>query len=357
MVTLAELKRNKDTILAVWPIYDPVAEMWWMHEIIENEDHEIEWREHYYPLADGHIKAEGYPDKAAAIQSANEKNLVFTEKLLSSDRDPILKQSLQLKTRKSLQSKERLQNEEALMLSEAIKKHANDERVLIEELKIATESEQYRNALFEQLNAMPYLKLVRLGKSATNHHGNCVLYKNMDGSWSRPYFVGKKGVISSERAKIAQGFGFSEHDHWGRTKVKIRQILLPRANQLLQQASVQRLLAEALAKGDRVLVSNGVVFWYEPDGNIGWQVKTTYSNKASENSAIWIEGKIHSTNHGRLVILPYIKDNGEQVQGHTKNAPHEGPAKPRHPDHYVDIPFKLYDGDLMIGLLGELPYE
>jgi hypothetical protein len=30
---------------------------------------------------------------------------------------------------------------------------------------------------------------------------------------------------------------------------------------------------------------------------------------------------------------------------------------PRHPDNYFEIPFSLYDGDLMIGLFGELLYE
>jgi hypothetical protein len=30
---------------------------------------------------------------------------------------------------------------------------------------------------------------------------------------------------------------------------------------------------------------------------------------------------------------------------------------PRHRDHHIEIPFSLYDGDLMIGLFGELPYE
>ena len=61
--------------------------------------------------------------------------------------------------------------------------------------------------------------------------------------------------------------------------------------------------------------------------------------------------------HGRLVILPFIKDNGERVKGHTKNGPKDGRAKPRYPSQYVEIPFKRLDGDLMIGLLGELLYE
>lgn len=70
----------------------------------------------------------------------------------------------------------------------------------------------------------------------------------------------------------------------------------------------------------------------------------------------WKEDTIRSTNHGRLVILPYIKEGGEQVRSHTKNGPNNWRALPRHPDHYVDIPFSLYEGDLMIGLFGELPY-
>jgi hypothetical protein len=117
------------------------------------------------------------------------------------------------------------------------------------------------------------------------------------------------------------------------------------------------LLAESLARGERVLVSNGIVFWYEDDGGIGWQVKATSSTRESEGATLWKEGTIRSTNHGRLVILPYIKEDGEHVRGHTKNGPNDGPSEPRHPDHYVDIPFSQFDGDLMIGLFGELSYE
>ncbi|UQV18974.1 hypothetical protein MU852_03655 [Brevundimonas albigilva] len=117
------------------------------------------------------------------------------------------------------------------------------------------------------------------------------------------------------------------------------------------------MLAEALARGERMLVSNGIVFWYEPDGQLGWMVKSTTSDKGEDGATLWREGTILSTNHGRLVVLPYIKENGEFVRGHTKNGPGDGRAKPRHPDHYVEIPFRELKGDLMIGLFGELPYE
>lgn len=72
------------------------------------------------------------------------------------------------------------------------------------------------------------------------------------------------------------------------------------------------------SRGERVLVSNGIVFWYEDDGGIGWQVKETSSTRESDGATVWKEGTIRSTNHGRLVILPYINEDGEQVRGHKK---------------------------------------
>lgn len=62
-------------------------------------------------------------------------------------------------------------------------------------------------------------------------------------------------------------------------------------------------------------------------------------------------------NHGRIVVLPYIKENVERVQSQTKNSAHDGKAAPRHPDLYVTLPIEMLDGDLMIGLFGELQYE
>ena len=79
--------------------------------------------------------------------------------------------------------------------------------------------------------------------------------------------------------------------------------------------------------------------------------------QTEDKNTLWPEGTIVSANHGRLVILPFIKENGEHVKGHTRNAPKDGPAKPRHPSQYVEIPFTKLNDDLMIGLFGELPYE
>lgn len=356
MVKWSEMKRASDDILVVWPHYRPLFERWFMQELVDKGELAPLWRERLVPGDNDTVFADHYPDRETAVAAANALNPSLRQTLAARDINPIVKRSLTLKIDKALQAKQRLQDEEVLMLTEALRRHVDDERPEADTLKLASDSERYRQDLAEQLAAMPYLRVAKVGRS-NNRWTHALLYLGPDGVWSKPYHAGEKAALTAERAKIANGFGLSASAHWGKTKAAIRQILLPRANQLLQLASVQRMLAEALARGERVLVSNGIVFWCEPDGDIGWQVKETSSTRESEGATIWKEGTILSTNHGRLVVLPYIKEGGEQVRGHTKNGPNDGRALPRHRDHYVEIPFSLYDGDLMIGLFGELPYE
>ncbi|KPG02086.1 hypothetical protein IP86_00970 [Rhodopseudomonas sp. AAP120] len=356
MLKWSELKRASDVVLAVWPHYRPLFERWLMQELIDKGELAPIWRERMVPGDNDTVFADRYPDRETAFAAANALNPTLRQALSARAMDPVLKRSLELKIDKALQAKQRLQDEEVLMLVEALRRHTNNERPDAATLKLAPDSERYRQELAELLSKMPYLRVVKVGRS-NNRWRYVLLYLGPDDVWSKPYHAGERAAQIAERAKIANGFGLSASTHWGKTKAKIRQILLPRANQLLQLASVQRILAEALARGERALVSNGIVFWYEPDGGIGWQVKETSSTRESEGAAIWKEGTILSTNHGRLVVLPYIKESGEHVRGHTKNGPNDGRALPRHRDHYVEIPFSLYDGDLMIGLFGELPYE
>ena len=356
MVKWSELKRASDIVLAVWPHYRPLFERWFMQELIDKGELAPIWRERMVPGDNDTVFADHYSDREAAIAAANALNPTLRQALSARPMDPVVKRSLELKIDKALQAKQRLQDEEALMLVEALRRHTDDEPPDAAALKLAPDSERYRQDLAEQLAEMPYLRVAKVGRS-NNRWTHALLYLGPDGVWSKPYQAGEKAALTAERAKIANGYGLSASTHWGKAKAKIRQILLPRANQLLQLASVQRMLAEALARGEHVLVSNGIVFWYEPDGGVGWLVKETSSTRESEGATIWKEGTILSTNHGRLVVLPYVKEDGEHVRGHTKNGPNDGRALPRHRDHYVEIPFSLYDGDLMIGLFGELPYE
>ncbi|NGO66112.1 hypothetical protein G6N76_20850 [Rhizobium daejeonense] len=348
-------QRDFDTILAVWPSYEPLTGIWRMQELAVDKTGNPKWRDRQITGPGGGIKMDWYKEADAALAARLELNARYAAELEMSPIDEETRRSFQLKASKSLQAKERLQSEEELMLAEARRRKASVPVPHASELKLTPKAEPFREALAHALAEFPYVTGVRVG----DLHERTAMAKSYIGVWDlvAKGNLNKHGAKLIERSKIASGFDLNPTEHWGEVKAKIRQVLLPRANQLLQLASVQRLLDEALARGERALVCNGVVFWYEPDGHLGWQVKSTDSGKSEEGTTLWTEGTIVSANHGRLVILPFIKDNGERVKGHTRNAPGDGPSKPRHPSQYVEIPFKVLNSDLMIGLFGELPYE
>lgn len=344
-------KRDFDPVLAVWPRPNRATDTWWMQELIEQQDGSVKWRDRRIPTDAGHVRLDIHRTNDAAQTETVALNARYAAELEARDLEPVKKRSLQLKVAKALQAKERLQAEEALMLDQAKARHASTPRPTRSEIELHPASEELREELFAKLQDMPYLNVALVGSPRR------ALFREKGQSWTKPYYVEARKASLLARAEIANGFGFHHGAHWGETKAAIRQILLPRANQLLQLASVKRMLAEALARGERALVSGPYIFWYEPDGRIGWQVKLTHDSGREGGSTLWKEGTILSKNHGRLVILPYIKEDGERVRGHTRNAPRDGPAKPRHSDDFVEIPFRQLDGDLMIGLMGELPYE
>lgn len=346
-------KRDGDPILAVWAEYSLWYGWWHLIEFAERKPHRPEWRDRYIPDSDGTVRGDVYKDESSARDAVAALNPVLFAAIEHRQLDPQIKQSLQLKASKALQAKQRLHNEETLMLQEGKRKHSADARPSAPELILPEKSEEYRDALAAQLFEMPYLQIAMFGKG----HGCRGLRRREGNQWGEPFYLNKRGAVAAHRARIANAYGYSGTAHWGKTKAAIRVDLLPRANQLLKLASVQRLLDEALAKGEHVLVSGNIVFWYEPSGSVGWQVKTVLPSDENDGTAIWDAGEIVSKNHGRIVVLPYTKEDGEMVSGHTKNAPNDGPAMPRHPKHYVKVPFKRLESDLMIGLLGELPYE
>jgi hypothetical protein len=300
------------------------------------------------------VRADRYTDGDTAAAESARVNAQLAAELNQKEMEDHLRRSFQLKALKALQAKERLRSEEALMLAEARRRNAAIPAPKADVLILEPKAERYREALADALSEYPYVTGIRIGDLRTR----TAMIKSKEGVWDIiDGVLHKRGALLIERSKIASGFGLNPTHHWGEVKAEIRRILLPRANQLLQLASVRRLLDEALARGEKVLVCNGVVFWYEEAVQVGWQVKSTGGTQAEDRSTLWPEGTIVSANHGRLVILPFIKENGEHVKGHTRNAPKDGPAKPRHPSQYVEIPFTRLNDDLMIGLFGELPYE
>lgn len=353
VIKWGDSKRDHDPILAIWPSYRPLFQRYLMMELVATEEGGVRWRDRRIPNERGFVRMDHHPNLESAMSAAEALNPTLVGALAARNLPEVDRVSLGLKVQKALQSRKRLDEEEALMLAEAVRRHRETPRQAPDQLKLHTEAEPYREALALELDTYPYLRMAFVHTAGRS----VVLYRDANDLWSKPYYAGEKSAVSAMRARIANGFKFHQDQHWGRVKAQIRAELLPRANQLLQLASVQRMLAEALARGERVLVSNGIVFWYEPDGQLGWMVKSTTSDKGEDGATLWREGTILSTNHGRLVVLPYVKEGGELVRGHTKNGPGDGRATPRHPLHYVEIPFRELKGDLMIGLFGELPYE
>lgn len=312
----------------------------------------LAWKRYFYDNGQGHARGSSFSTFAEAMIAADAFNQTTAERIGTAVLDPVLQASVTLKVDKALTAARRIQDEEELMEREAIKRNAHLPRPAIRDLNLPSKMDSLREPLHEQLVRAPYLQVVAIPRF------NACLRRTDDMEWE------EIGALTPKRSQIclreftAKGFGLSAADHWGRTKAQIRALLLPRANQLLQLASVKQMLAEARMRGQRVLVCGGFVFWFEDDGQPRWVIKNTGGESNSEEgTTLWHEGTILSKNHGRIVVLPYIKENGERVQGHTKNAPHDGKALPRHRDQYVTLPFEILEGDLMIGLFGELHYE
>lgn len=349
------LRRHRDRlpILGCWPqqwIKDD--SVWHMFELQLKPDGNIAWYLRRDDVARGGYGSITYQDYDAAVSEAKSTNNLLKHALKDLALPFEQTESIRLKVQKALTAEERLMTEERLMLMEAIKRHAADPRPRLEDLTVLNGSDALQAELHKCLLQYPYLQLVFLARYGVRLEceGNLTWRAIGDNS--------QKVGLHAYREKIARGFEMSGTDHWGQTKAAIRDALLPRANKLLHLASVKLLLADALRRGQRVLILGDFVFWYENSNVPQWVVKQVgASGKSEAGEATWLEGTILSKNHGRIVVLPYIKENGERVQGHTKNAPHDGKALPRHRSDYVELPFEVLNGDLMYSLFGELKYE
>lgn len=340
--------RNPLPVLLCWPQLWPEADnLWYVFALQLNADGSLAW--YLRPPALGPAHYDDVDAALADVALINPRLLESIDDLLLS---PDVRGSLRLKVQKALAVEERLLAEERWMLDEAVRLHTCSPRPRMEDLVLAPNDEGMREALHSQLQRYPYLGIARL------HRFGVTLKRVGDHDWTERLPHNRKTALYCSREKIAKAFGHEGIAHWGRTKAAIRFSMLPRANKLLQLAGFQQMLDEARGRGHRVVVCGGFVFWYEEDGVIGWVVKQLGSSKGSESGdVLWEEGLIVSQNHGRLVILPYIKQSGERVQGHTKNAPHDGRAKLRHPDHQLILPFEVLSGDFMYDLFGRLQYE
>ncbi|MGY3929323.1 Uncharacterised protein [Aeromonas encheleia] len=340
--------------LAEWPsmFIESSYTKFFMSVLKIKDDLTLHWYKKYKQDENGSIRLDLYDDLKIASSTATENNKLYIQEI---DQFPLSveeKKSLRLKVEKAVTSKERLLNEEVLMLREAIRLHKNVPKKTADNFVFPNLSQDFKDAAVKILNETPYIKVLYVPPYGV------ILHLKEHNDWSQRNIKTKKAIQLCYRERIAGGFGLSGAEHWGKTKAKIRTMLLPRANKLLQLASVKLLLADAKARGQKVLLAGDFVFWYEDNGNVGWEVKAVGdSGSNSAGNTLWKEGKILSKNHGRIVVFPYIKENDEHVKGHTKNAPNDGKALLRHPNDYIELPFEVLEDDLMIGLFGELRYE
>ncbi|RBW42588.1 hypothetical protein DS885_15260 [Psychromonas sp. B3M02] len=311
-----------------------------------NKNSELKW---YNYLADSRLLQ--FDSIEEALKYTESLNTHLQENITSLSLNPDEKSSLRLKISKSVTCKNRIITEEMQMYNVAISHHSKTIPPAFDAIEI--NFEKLKKPLFEQLKVTPYISIF----ACPQHDVLLIQNPNKKTDWGQHTKLTKKRLELFYRARICEGFELSAEEHWGETKAEIRRRLLPRANQLLHLASVKRLLAEALINGHKVLVFGGYVFWYE-ESNLKWEVKLTKDTyDTSSSKTLWNEGTILSKNHGRLIVLPYKKNNGNQISGHTKNAPNDSPALPRHKDEYVELPFIKLEGDLMYELMGEIHYQ
>lgn len=347
---MKSLRRHKLKLptLACWPQKCPERDdTWYMFELQLKPDQTLEW----YLRRPSHLGPITYHSAAEAIEEARASNRQLLQIVENLKLTPEIEVSLRLKVEKLLTAEERLMNEERLMLTEAMKRNSEISRPNPDDITLPTDLESLRDELQKILYRFPYIHYARINRFGIT------LAKSGDNNWSHRLPHNKKTAIHCDREKIARGFGLDGRDHWGKTKAAIRTIMLPRANQLLQQTGFKMMLDEALLRGQKIVVCEGFVFWYEDDDSVGWTVKQVSDISEKKGISIWKEGTILSKNHGRIVVLPYVKENGEFIQGHTKNAPHDGKAPLRHANHHVELPFEVLDGDLMYDLFGKMKYE
>ena len=350
---LDQMRYHSAPTLAVQPFRQfRIGWVWHLRALKLFPDGHLDWKRHYFDNGSGHARTAVFSTYAEAMSAADEFNQGIHDLVTKVLGDPQLQTSTILKVEKALTSGRRIRDEEELMEREAIKRNAHLPRPAIQDLELPSSISRLREPLSKQLHVAPYLQL------AAFPDFKACLRRTAESKWEYHGALDAKLSQACFRELTARGYGLSGFDHWGQTKAQIREQLLPRANKLLQLASVRQILADARSRGQSVLVIGSFVFWYEEDGVPQWVVKSSGGESSGgEGTTLWHEGTILSKNHGRIVVLPYIKENGERVQGHTKNSAHDGKALPRHPDQYVTLPFEILDGDLMIGLFGELHYE
>jgi hypothetical protein len=120
--------------------------------------------------------------------------------------------------------------------------------------------------------------------------------------------------------------------------------LKPEVLDALHRKDVQDLLAKARLENKSFVVIGDWGFWWNAQAG-HWEQREfergESGNADAPGSRLWREGRIWSRNHGRIIVLPFTKADGTNVDGYTRNAPYHGRAEPKAEPE--EIPFEVYD--------------
>lgn len=197
------------------------------------------------------------------------------------------------------------------------------------------------DVLHSSLIARPYIRHI-----AQESDGLLRLWVSSDGliwrEWG-PYEKWSRKRLIALRAQATDAFGENPLEHWGRVRARLlNRLKAPELDISHREAAIKR-LAEARLQGVVfVVIGNIGFYWEEETGN--WHRRDfdrPGTDVSTSRSRLWREGPIISNNHGRVIVLPFIKSDGTKVEGYTKNAPYQGAAEPRLSP--IDIPFAIYD--------------
>lgn len=255
--------------------------------------------------------------------------------------------SEELKAQKAQEQKDRLERDLQFLLAKALEESNRAGYSVPARHALAIDDEgdveaSVLDTIHAELARRPYLRHV-----AAQTAGFLQLWTSQDGlvwkQWGRYEKWERKHLIAL-RAKATDAFGEDPMDHWGRVRGRLLERLKDPKLDTLQREDVKLRLAEARSRGVEFVVIGKIGFFWDSSSN-DWQrrevERADVQGGGATGSRLWREGRIISNNHGRVVVLPFIKEDGTKTEGHTRNAPYQGPAEPR--PESIEIPFAIYD--------------
>jgi hypothetical protein len=260
------------------------------------------------------------------------------------DRQEAQRVSTELKERKEKERSERRAREDAFLRAKAAEKAAADAVVppVREALSLVghAASESVLERMAVELCEKPYLRHVLMYES-----GYLRLYVSENRlawkEWGQYETYERKRQIA-DRAVIADAFGMNPKDDWRKVRGALLKMLKPSNLDMLHQKDVQAALEKARAAGRTLVVIRQLAFlWDEEVGEWLLREVERCDGATASKCTLWAEGPIESTNYGRIIVLPYLREDGTKVVGHTRNAAYQGRAEPRAETKIIR--FAVYD--------------